>query len=65
MTSNDEENKLQSIHLRLDKQFIQEIDRFSKEYRFNTRTDAMRFLLASGLKYQQKTENLFNYKPEE
>jgi len=64
MTSNNKDNKLQSIHLRLDKKFVEEIDHFSKEHRFHTRTDAIRFLLSSGLKYQQTADKLIERKPE-
>ena len=61
MTSNDnQKKKLQSINLRLDEEFIKEIDQFAKEYRFNTRTDSMRFLLALGLKYQKQKEDIEN-----
>ncbi|MFG6121138.1 ribbon-helix-helix domain-containing protein [Thalassobacillus sp. B23F22_16] len=53
MTSDRERKELKPVHLRLDEDFLKEIDQFSKEYRFNTRTDAMRFLLATGLKFQR------------
>lgn len=60
MTSGREKKELKPVHLRLDEEFLKEIDQFSKEHRFNTRTDAMRFLLSTGLKFQKSAHKLIN-----
>lgn len=39
-----------TIHLRISEELIQEIDQFADEYNFMNRTDAVRFLISSGLK---------------
>lgn len=62
MTKKD--NVSQSIHLRIQKDFLNEIDSFTKEYRFQSRTDALRFLIATGLKYQETAKDLIEQKDE-
>lgn len=54
--------KTQSVHLRLDKDFLEEIENFSSEYRFKSRTDALRFLIATGLKYHETAKDLIERK---
>lgn len=58
MTKKENENKSQSVHLRIQKDFLNEIDQFTEEYRFQSRTDALRFLIATGLKYQETAKDL-------
>lgn len=55
-------NNSQSLHLRLQKDFLDEIDQFTEEFRFQSRTDALRFLIASGLKYQETARDLIEQK---
>lgn len=55
-----EKTQLKSIHLKLSEDLLKEIDRFTEEYHFLNRTDAMRFLLSSGLKAQLRNENKGN-----
>lgn len=38
------------MHLRLNKELANEIDEFTDSYNFTNRTDAVRFLISSGLK---------------
>lgn len=49
-----EKTQLKSIHLKLNEELLSEIDDFTVDYHFLNRTDAMRFLLSSGLKAQYK-----------
>lgn len=56
---NRSDNKItNSIHLRIKDDLLEEIDAFTKDFHFSNRTDAMRFLLAMGLKYQNIANNL-------
>ena len=49
-----EKTQLKPIHLKLNEDLLSEIDDFTVDYHFLNRTDAMRFLLSSGLKAQYK-----------
>ncbi len=60
---NQDNDKTQSIHLRIKKDFLDEIDEFTKDFRFSNRTDAMRYLMVLGLKYQQTANDLMNKRP--
>ena len=55
-----EKTQLKSIHLKLNEELLSEIDDFTVDYHFLNRTDAMRFLLSSGLKAQYKKEDKGN-----
>ena len=55
-----EKTQLKSIHLKLNEELLSEIDDFTVDYHFLNRTDAMRFLLSSGLKAQYKKEEKGN-----
>lgn len=55
-----EKTQLKSIHLKLNEDLLSEIDDFTVDYHFLNRTDAMRFLLSSGLKAQYKKEDKGN-----
>lgn len=55
-----EKTQLKSIHLKLNEELLSEIDDFTVDYHFLNRTDAMRFLLSSGLKSQYKKEEKGN-----
>ena len=55
----------ESIHLRLNTEIIKEIDIFKDEYFFTSRSDAMRYLLALGLKHQEITTELLSHKIED
>jgi len=46
-------SELTSIHLKLTKDFLNDLDNYTKEFNFTNRTEAMRFLLSVGLKYQK------------
>jgi len=59
----EEDNIPQSIHLRIKKDFLDEIDQFTKEFRFSNRTDAMRYLMVLGLKYQKTASDLMSKRP--
>lgn len=59
----EKKEKTQSVHLRLNKVFLDEIDQFAKEFRFSNRTDAMRYLLVLGLKYQKTASDLMSKRP--
>lgn len=59
---NKKDKESQSVHLRIQKDFLNEIDLFTKEYRFQSRTDALRFLIATGLKYQETAKDLIEQK---
>lgn len=52
-----EKTQLKSIHLKLNEELLSEIDAFTVDYHFLNRTDAMRFLLSSGLKAQYKDKS--------
>ncbi len=54
--------ELKSIHLKVGEDLLNEIDTFTEEYHFTNRTDAMRFLLVSGLKWQARVEEILNEK---
>lgn len=53
----------QSVHLRLKEDLLDEIDNFTKDLHFSNRTEAMRYLLALGLKYQNIANNLMRKMP--
>lgn len=57
-----EKTQLKPIHLKLNEELLSEIDNFTKDYHFTNRTDAMRYLLASGLKWQKRVEEIMNEK---
>lgn len=46
----DKPKEFSIIHLRINEELIEEIDAFADEYNFMNRTDAVRFLISSGLK---------------
>ena len=46
-------SELTSIHLKVTKEFLSDLDNYTKEFNFTNRTEAMRFLLSVGLKYQK------------
>lgn len=51
-------NQSRSIHLRLNLDLLKKIDDFTEEYYFRNRTDAMRFLIATGLKYYRLSDDV-------
>lgn len=51
-------SKSESIHLRLNNEIIKEIDNFKDEYFFTSRSDTIRYLIASGLKHHEITSKL-------
>ena len=51
-------NKNRSYHIRIDNKLINEIDKFTNEFHFSNRSDSIRFLIASGLKYHEITTSL-------
>lgn len=57
-----EKQELKSIHLKVGEGLLSEIDQFTKDYHFTNRTDAMRYLLASGLKWQNAVEDILQEK---
>lgn len=57
-----EKTQPKPIHLKLNEELLSEIDDFTKDYHFTNRTDAMRYLLASGLKWQKRVEEIMNEK---
>lgn len=58
MQNNSKQTQTKSVHLRLNTELIKEIDSFSDEYKFTNRTEAIRFLIVHGIKYQALTEKL-------
>lgn len=48
--SKEKSKDFSTIHLRINEDLIDEIDEFANEYNFMNRTDAVRFLISSGLK---------------
>jgi len=60
--TNNLNNITQSVHLRLKKELLKEIDEFTESYHFTNRTDAMRFLIGLGLRYQKKSSKLMDDK---
>ena len=44
------EKEYNVIHLRVSAELSKEIDEFTESYNFTNRTDAVRFLISSGLK---------------
>lgn len=57
-----EKTQVKPIHLKVNEELLSDIDKFTKDYHFTNRTDAMRFLLASGLKWQKRVEEIMNEK---
>lgn len=47
-----------SIHLRLNEEFLNQIDMFTAKFYFNNRTEALRYLIALGLNYHDKADYL-------
>lgn len=60
--TNKSNNITQSVHLRLKKELLKEIDEFTESYHFSNRTDAMRFLIGLGLRYQKKSSEIMEEK---
>lgn len=56
----DKDKELKSVHIRLSDKLLKDIDKFTSEFYFTSRTDAMRFLLGSGLKYQKIASDLIS-----
>lgn len=51
---------MKSIHLKVSEELLSEIDNFTQEYHFTNRTDAMRFLMVSGMKWQTRVDEIMN-----
>lgn len=51
-----------SIHLRLNENFLSQIDTFTHKFYFNNRTEAIRYLIALGLNYHDKADQLMKIK---
>lgn len=51
-------NQSRSVHLRLNPDLLKEIDEFTDEYYFTNRTEAMRFLIVTGLKHHRLADEL-------
>lgn len=51
-----------SIHLRLNENFLEQIDTFTQKFYFNNRTEALRYLIALGLNYHDKADYLMQIK---
>lgn len=47
-----------SIHLRLNDDFLTDIDKFTSRFYFNNRTEALRYLIALGLNYHDRADHL-------
>ncbi|MDJ0333277.1 hypothetical protein [Planococcus sp. S3-L1] len=52
--------EMKSIHLKVSEELLSEIDNFTQEYHFTNRTDAMRFLMVSGMKWQTRVDEIMN-----
>jgi metal-responsive CopG/Arc/MetJ family transcriptional regulator len=47
-----------SVHLRLNDDLINHVDNFTSRFYFNSRQEAIRYLIALGLNYHDKADHL-------
>ncbi|TCP24451.1 hypothetical protein EV207_12511 [Scopulibacillus darangshiensis] len=53
MKNEKKPDEFSSIHIKLSNKFLNELDEFTTSFNFTNRTEAMRYLLSLGLKYQK------------
>lgn len=52
-----------SVHLRLNEDLLEHVDKFTSKFYFNNRTEALRYLVALGLNYHDKADYLMEVPP--